>query len=124
MQADTEDHQEDPGEIDDDWNLEKIRGFTATLDPHVLGLFVGACIRVRPAMGDLPRVASLLSDIRRSSNATALRAKILSWPRSSFSAPRIANGLSTYAQANTSIIQPAPVTRGARKYRYAGSIWP
>src|SRR5262245_22810643 len=40
-----------------------IQGFTARLDPAALGLLVGAYIRVRPAMGELPRVASLLKDI-------------------------------------------------------------
>src|SRR5580658_2970810 len=38
-------------------------GFTVRLDPRALGLGIGAYIRIRPAMGELARLAQLVAEI-------------------------------------------------------------
>lgn len=97
-----------------------IKGFTARLDPEALGLAVGAYIRVRPAMGELPRVAALLADIPEIIEcdritgddcfiAKAFVARIEDLER-------VIDRLIPYAQTNTSIIQSSPVARRAPKY--------
>jgi Lrp/AsnC family leucine-responsive transcriptional regulator len=98
-----------------------IRGFTATLDPQALGLFVGAYIRVRPAMGELPRVATLLCDIPeiiecdRITGEDCFMAKV--FVQRIEDLERVIDRLIPYAQTNTSIIQSSPVLRRAPKYR-------
>ena len=44
-------------------DLGVITGFTVRLDAAALGLGIGAYIRIRPAMGELQRVAQLVADI-------------------------------------------------------------
>jgi Lrp/AsnC family leucine-responsive transcriptional regulator len=44
-------------------DLRVIAGFTVKLDPGALGLGIAAYIRIRPAMGELARVAKLVADI-------------------------------------------------------------
>ena len=97
-----------------------IAGFTAVLDTEALGLPVGAYIRVRPAMGELPRIAALLKDIPeivecdRITGEDCFMAKVFV-PRIA-DLERVIDRLIPYAQTNTSIIQSSPVIRRAPKY--------
>src|SRR5262245_26807833 len=97
-----------------------IAGFTARLDPEALGLYVGAYIRVRPALGELPRVAALLKDMPeiiecdRITGEDCFMAKVFV-PRIE-DLERVIDRLIPYAQTNTSIIQSSPVRRRTPKY--------
>ncbi|MGE0237158.1 MAG: Lrp/AsnC family transcriptional regulator [Parvibaculaceae bacterium] len=97
-----------------------ISGFTARLDPEALGLAVGAYIRVRPALGELPRVAGLLKDIPeivecdRITGDDCFIAKVFV-PRIE-DLERVIDRLIPFAQTNTSIIQSSPVIRRAPRY--------
>ncbi|WP_119273049.1 Lrp/AsnC family transcriptional regulator [Taklimakanibacter deserti] len=97
-----------------------IQGFTARLDPAALGLAVGAYIRVRPAMGELPRVTALLADIPeiiecdRITGEDCFMAKVFVARIEDLE--RVIDRLIPYAQTNTSIIQSSPVMRRAPKY--------
>jgi len=97
-----------------------IQGFTAKLDPAALGLSVGAYIRVRPAMGELPRVAALLADIPeiiecdRITGEDCFMAKVFVSRIEDLE--RVIDRLIPYAQTNTSIIQSSPVMRRAPRY--------
>lgn len=97
-----------------------IQGFTARLDPAALGLTVGAYIRVRPAMGELPRVAALLADIPeiiecdRITGEDCFMAKVFVGRIEDLE--RVIDRLIPYAQTNTSIIQSSPVMRRAPRY--------
>jgi Lrp/AsnC family leucine-responsive transcriptional regulator len=97
-----------------------IQGFTATLDPDTLGLAVGAYIRVRPAMGELPRVAALLKDIPeivecdRITGEDCFMAKVFVARIEDLE--RVIDQLIPFAQTNTSIIQSSPVVRRPPKY--------
>lgn len=97
-----------------------IGGFTVKLDPEALGLLVGAYIRVRPAMGELPRVAALLADIPeiiecdRVTGEDCFMAKVCVARIEDLE--RVIDRLIPYAQTNTSIIQSSPVARRAPKY--------
>ena len=101
-------------------DLGVIAGFTATLDPGALGLTVGAYIRIRPAMGELPRVAGLLADIPeivecdRITGDDCFIAKVFVARIEDLE--RVIDRLIPYAQTNTSIIQSSPVGRRAPKY--------
>lgn len=97
-----------------------LAGFTAKLDPEALGLSVGAYIRVRPAMGELPRVAALLKDIPeivecdRVTGDDCFIAKVFVARIEDLE--RVIDRLLPYAQTNTSIIQSSPVLRRAPRY--------
>ena len=97
-----------------------ITGFTVKLDPAALGLPVGAYIRVRPAMGELPRVAALLADIPeivecdRVTGEDCFIAKV--FVAAIEDLERVIDRLIPYAQTNTSIIQSSPVVRRAPKF--------
>jgi Lrp/AsnC family leucine-responsive transcriptional regulator len=97
-----------------------IQGFTAKLDPVALGLPVGAYIRVRPAMGELPRVAALLKEIPeivecdRITGEDCFMAKVFVARIEDLE--RVIDQLIPYAQTNTSIIQSSPVIRRPPKY--------
>lgn len=101
-------------------DLGVIAGFTVKLDREVLGLAVGAYIRIRPAMGELPRVASLLADIReivecdRITGDDCFIAKVFVARIEDLE--RVIDRLIPFAQTNTSIIQSSPVKRRALKY--------
>jgi Lrp/AsnC family transcriptional regulator, leucine-responsive regulatory protein len=90
-----------------------ITGFTVRLDPSALG--IGAYIRIRPAMGELPRVAQLVTDIPeiiecdRVTGEDCFVAKVVV-PRID-DLERVIDKLLPYAQTNTSIIQSSPVQR-------------
>ncbi|WP_119388754.1 Lrp/AsnC family transcriptional regulator [Taklimakanibacter lacteus] len=98
-------------------DLGVIAGFTATLDPAALGLAVGAYIRIRPAMGELPRVAGLLADMPeivecdRITGDDCFIAKV--FVAGIEDLERVIDRLIPYAQTNTSIIQSSPVRRRA-----------
>lgn len=97
-----------------------IQGFTAKLDPVALGLPVGAYIRVRPAMGELPRVAALLKEIPeivecdRITGEDCFMAKVFVARIEDLE--QVIDQLIPYAQTNTSIIQSSPVIRRPPKY--------
>ena len=92
-----------------------ITGFTVRLDPSALGLGIGAYIRIRPAMGELQRVAQLVTDIPeiiecdRVTGEDCFVAKVFV-PRID-DLERVIDKLLPYAQTNTSIIQSSPVQR-------------
>jgi Lrp/AsnC family leucine-responsive transcriptional regulator len=92
-----------------------ITGFTVRLDPAALGLGIGAYIRIRPAMGELQRVAQLVADIPeiiecdRVTGEDCFVAKVLV-PRID-DLERVIDKLLPYAQTDTSIIQSSPVRR-------------
>jgi Lrp/AsnC family leucine-responsive transcriptional regulator len=97
-----------------------ITGFTVKLDPQALGLTVGAYIRIRPAMGELPRVTNLLAEIPeivecdRITGDDCFIAKVFVARIEDLE--RVIDRLIPYAQTNTSIIQSSPVGRRAPKY--------
>jgi Lrp/AsnC family leucine-responsive transcriptional regulator len=97
-----------------------IQGFAATLDPDALGLAVGAYIRVRPAMGELPRVVALLKSIPeivecdRITGEDCFMAKVFVARIEDLE--RVIDQLIPLAQTNTSIIQSSPVVRRPPKY--------
>ena len=92
-----------------------ITGFTVRLDPAALGLALGAFIRIRPAMGELQRVAQLVADIPeivecdRVTGEDCFVAKLFV-PRVE-DLERVIDRLAPFAQTNTSIIQSSPVRR-------------
>ena len=96
-------------------DLGVITGFTVRLDAAALGLGIGAYIRIRPAMGELQRVAQLVADIPeiiecdRVTGEDCFVAKVLV-PRID-DLERVIDKLLPYAQTNTSIIQSSPVRR-------------
>jgi Lrp/AsnC family leucine-responsive transcriptional regulator len=96
-------------------DLGVITGFTVRLDPAALGLGIGAYIRIRPAMGELQRVAQLVADIPeiiecdRVTGEDCFVAKVFV-PRID-DLERVIDRLLPYAQTNTSIIQSSPVQR-------------
>jgi Lrp/AsnC family leucine-responsive transcriptional regulator len=92
-----------------------VTGFTVKLDPAALGLAIGAYIRIRPAMGELQRVAQLLAEIPeviecdRITGADCFIAKVFVSRVAELE--RVIDRLLPYAQTNTSIIQSSPVRR-------------
>ena len=101
-------------------DLGVITGFTVKLDPAALGLSVGAYIRIRPAMGELPRVAALLADIPeivecdRITGDDCFIAKVFVARIEDLE--RVIDRLIPHAQTNTSIIQSSPVSRRPPKF--------
>ena len=97
-----------------------ISGFTAKLDREVLGLNVGAYIRIRPAMGELARVQALIADMDeivecdRVTGDDCFIAKV--FVRRIDELERVIDRLIPHAQTNTSIIQSSPVKSRAPKY--------
>lgn len=100
-------------------DLGVISGYTVKLDHVALGLSLGAYIRVRPAMGELPRVAALLADIPeivecdRVTGDDCFIAKVFVAHIEDLE--RVIDRLLPYAQTNTSIIQSSPVKRRTPK---------
>lgn len=92
-----------------------VTGFTVRLNPVALGLGIGAYIRIRPAMGELQRVAQLISDIAeiiecdRVTGDDCFIAKVFVARVEDLE--RVIDRLLPYAQTNTSIIQSSPVAR-------------
>ena len=101
-------------------DLGVVSGFSVKLDRETLGLTVGAYIRIRPAMGELPRVTGLLADIPeivecdRVTGDDCFIAKVFVARIEDLE--RVIDRLIPYAQTNTSIIQSSPVRLRAPKY--------
>lgn len=101
-------------------DLGVISGYAVKLDTAALGLALGAYVRVRPAMGELPRVAALLADIPeivecdRVTGDDCFIAKV--YVARIEDLERVIDRLLPYAQTNTSIIQSSPVQRRAPKF--------
>lgn len=100
-------------------DLGVISGYKVELDSAALGLGVGAYIRIRPAMGELPRVAALLADIPeivecdRVTGDDCFIAKVFVARIEELE--RVIDRLLPFAQTNTSVIQSSPVRRRAPK---------
>jgi Lrp/AsnC family leucine-responsive transcriptional regulator len=92
-----------------------IAGFGVRLDPAALGLGIGAYIRIRPAMGELQRVAELVAKISeivecdRVTGDDCFIAKV--FVAGVEDLERVIDRLLPFAQTNTSIIQSSPVRR-------------
>ena len=92
-----------------------IAGFTVKLDRAALGLPIAAYIRIRPAMGELPRVAELVAAIPemvecdRVTGDDCFIAKV--YVASVEDLERVIDRLIPFARTNTSIVQSSPVAR-------------
>jgi Lrp/AsnC family leucine-responsive transcriptional regulator len=92
-----------------------ITGFAVRLDAAALGLGLGAYIRIRPAMGELQRVAALVAGIPdivecdRVTGDDCFIAKVIVAGVEGLE--RVIDQLLPFAQTNTSIIQSSPVRR-------------
>jgi Lrp/AsnC family transcriptional regulator, leucine-responsive regulatory protein len=92
-----------------------VTGFTIELNPAALGLEIGAYIRIRPAMGELARVAQLVADIPeivacdRVTGEDCFIAKVFVAHMEELE--RVIDRLLPFAQTNTSIIQSSPIKR-------------
>ena len=101
-------------------DLRVVAGFTVKLDPAALGLGIAAYVRVRPAMGELPRVARLLAEIPeivecdRVTGDDCFIAKVFVARVEDLE--RVIDRLLPYAQTNTSIVQSTPVLRRQPKF--------
>jgi Lrp/AsnC family leucine-responsive transcriptional regulator len=90
-----------------------IAGFTIRLDRLALGLPIGAYIRIRPAMGELRRVAQLVAalpevvECDRITGDDCFIAKV--FVASTEDLERVIDKLLPHAQTNTSIIQSSTV---------------
>jgi Lrp/AsnC family transcriptional regulator, leucine-responsive regulatory protein len=89
--------------------------FTIALDPAAIGLGIGAYIRIRPAMGELQRVAQLVADIPEIVECDRVTGEDC-FVAKAFVAriedlERVIDRLLPFAQTNTSIIQSSPVPR-------------
>ena len=96
-------------------DLGVITGFTLRLDPAALGLSIGAYIRIRPALGELRRVADLVAAIpeivecARITGEDCFIAKV--FVSSVEDLERVIDKLAPFARTNTSIIQSSPVAQ-------------
>ena len=92
-----------------------LSGFTVKLDPAALGLAVGAYIRIRPAMGELQRVAQLVAEIPEIIECDRITGDGCFIAKAFVphvgDLERIIDRLLPYAQTNTSVIQSSPVKR-------------
>jgi Lrp/AsnC family leucine-responsive transcriptional regulator len=101
-------------------DLGVITGFTVKLDPRALGLGISAYIRVRPMMGELPRVAKLIQDspevveCDRITGDDCFIAKL--FVERVEDLERVIDRLIPYAQTNTAIVQSSPVERRLPPY--------
>ena len=92
-----------------------ITGFAVKLNPVTLGLAVAAYVRVRPAMGELSRVAEIIASISevvecdRVTGEDCFIAKVMVPTVTDLE--RVLDRLLPYAQTNSSIVQSSPVGR-------------
>lgn len=97
-----------------------VAGFTLALDPKKLGLGIGAYIRIRPALGELARVAEMVRGIpeivecERITGEDCFIAK--AFVRNVEELEGVIDRLMPYARTNTSIIQSSPVPRRFPRY--------
>jgi Lrp/AsnC family transcriptional regulator, leucine-responsive regulatory protein len=98
-----------------------IAGFTVRLDPTSLGLPIGAYIRIRPAIGQLDRVAQLLPTIPEIVECDRITGEDCYIARvyvpTVQDLERIIDRIIPYAQTNTSVIQSSPIARRQPKFR-------
>ncbi len=98
-----------------------VTGFTITLDPAALGQTVGAYIRIRPAMGELQRVAGLVAEIPEIIECDRITGDDCFIAKAFVphvgDLERIIDRLLPYAQTNTSVIQSSPVKRRQPAFR-------
>jgi Lrp/AsnC family leucine-responsive transcriptional regulator len=96
-------------------DLGVVVGFTVRLDPAMLGLGIGAYIRIRPAMGELQRVAQLVAGIPEIIECDRVTGEDCFIAKAFVSRvddlERVIDQLLPFAQTNTSIIQSSPVRR-------------
>jgi Lrp/AsnC family leucine-responsive transcriptional regulator len=96
-------------------DLGVLTGFTVHLDPAALGLGIGAYIRIRPAMGELQRVARLIAEIAeiiecdRVTGEDCFIAK--AFVANVGELEGVIDRLLPYAKTNTAIIQSSPIKR-------------
>ena len=101
-------------------DLGVLAGFSVVLDPARLGLGIGAYIRIRPAMGELARVAQIVAEMPeivecdRITGEDCFVAK--AFVASVADLERLIDRLVPYAWTNTSIIQSSPVPRRLPRY--------
>ncbi len=97
-----------------------LTGYMVRLDPRALGLSVAAYIRVRPMMGELPRVVKLIQDCPevvecdRITGEDCFIAKV--YVERVEDLERIIDRLIPYAQTNTAVVQSSPVVRRTPGY--------
>lgn len=92
-----------------------VTGFTVRLEPAALGLGIGAYIRIRPAMGELQRVAALVAAIPEIVECDRVTGEDCFIAKAFVARiddlERVIDQLLPFAQTNTSIIQSSPVRR-------------
>jgi Lrp/AsnC family leucine-responsive transcriptional regulator len=97
-----------------------VAGFRVDLDPGSLGLGIGAYIRIRPAMGELARVAQIVADIPeivecdRVTGEDCFVAK--AFVANVADLESVIDRLIPFARTSTSIIQSSPVPRRPPRY--------
>jgi Lrp/AsnC family transcriptional regulator, leucine-responsive regulatory protein len=97
-----------------------LAGYTVRLDARALGLGIAAYIRVRPMIGELPRVAKLIQDCPevvecdRITGDDCFIAKV--YVERVEDLERVIDRLIPFAQTNTSIVQSSPVARRSPAY--------
>ena len=97
-----------------------LAGFTVVLDPARLGLGIGAYIRIRPAMGELARVAHIVADIPEVIECDRVTGEDCFFAKAFVAnvadLESVIDRLIPYARTNTSIIQSSPVPRRLPRY--------
>jgi Lrp/AsnC family transcriptional regulator, leucine-responsive regulatory protein len=97
-----------------------LKGFTVRLDPRALGLGIAAYVRIRPMMGELPRVAKLIQncpevvECDRITGDDCFIAKV--FVESVEGLEQVIDRLIPFAQTNTSIVQSSPVESRLPQY--------
>jgi Lrp/AsnC family leucine-responsive transcriptional regulator len=97
-----------------------LSGFTVRLDPKRLGLAIGAYIRIRPALGELGRVAQIVREIPEIVECDRITGEDCFIAKAHVERiedlEAVIDRLVPYARTNTSIIQSSPVARRPPKY--------
>jgi Lrp/AsnC family leucine-responsive transcriptional regulator len=97
-----------------------LAGFVPMLDPPSLGLMIGAYVRIRPATGELGRVASIVREIPEIVECDRITGEDCFIAKLHVAGvedlERILDRLIPYASTYTSVIQSTPVKRRLPKY--------
>ena len=97
-----------------------IAGFTVALDPQKLGLGVSAYIRIQPALGELARVAKIVTEIPEIVECDRVTGEDCFVAKAHVpdvkALEEVIDRLIPYARTNTSIIQSSPVPRRSPRY--------
>ena len=92
-----------------------IKGYTATIDPKVLGLPLAAWLRIRPVPGELEKVAEILRGLPAIVECDRVTGEdcfvARAYLRSVADLETLIDQVIPYAMTNTSIIQSSPVNR-------------